>query len=358
MPFKRDSLHTILDRTYANYVSLYKPLDKTPRHNLLKVLSAVDAGIYHQLLGDLDFLALQLFPDTATGKTLREHWSTRVPPLYATAAFGKIMVNGSPNVAVPAGIVFASVATSERYYTEKQYRINSEGFVIVYARSENFGAGVNLSENDKLKIVSAIPAGVDSEAEVAEGGIVGGMDGETDEEYLVRVLTEMRGQFRYGKEDDFSGWALDSSPEVSAAWEYKNFSVFGALLIMVINGNQFDGVRQVSNLNVIKKYIEKYTPPLCFTVRTPEIIQINPEIALLPEEDNLTNRQTAVTRILNYLQALARPGFRVSAENLKTAVVDGISLTNGTVVKINGSTSGIIPATILQYPVLGEVLWK
>jgi len=358
MPFKRDSLNVILERTYANYVSLYKPLDRTPRHNLLKVFSAVDAGIYHQLQGDLDFLALQLFPDTATGESLREHWSTRVPPLYATAAFGKVMVTGIQNKSAPAGLVFASVTTSERYYTEKQYRLNSDGFVMVDVRSENFGANTNLQTGDKLKIVSAFPAGIDSEAEVAEGGITGGVDGETDEEYLVRVIAEMRGQFRYGKENDFAGWALDSSPEVSAAWEYKIFNVFGALLIMVINGNQFDGVRQVSNLTAIKNYIEINAPPICFTVRTPEIIRINPEIALLPEEDNLTNRQTVVMRILNYLQLLAKPGFQVSAENLKSAVVDGIQLTNGTVVKINGSTGGIFPATILQYPVLGEVLWK
>jgi hypothetical protein len=61
--------------------------------------------------------------------------------------------------------------------------------------------------------------------------------------------------------------------------------------------------------------------------------------------------------MLNYLQALARPGFQVSAGNLKTAIVDGIQLT-GSTVRINGSTGGVIPATVLQYPVLGEVLWE
>jgi uncharacterized phage protein gp47/JayE len=260
MAFNRDSLQALKERTYANYLSLFKPLDRTPRHNLLKVFSEVDAGIHHQLLGDLDFLALQLFPDTATGDFLREHWSTRVPPLYASGAIGKVMVTGTPNRPVPAGLVFAS-DLSERYFTEKQYRLNSDGFAIVDVRSENFGTNTNLQAGGKLKIVSAIPVGIDSDAEAAEGGIYGGEDGETDEEYLVRVMTTRRGPFRYGKENDFAGWALDSSPEVSAAWEYKNFGVFGALLIQVINGNQFDGVRQVSNLNAVKEYINRYGPP-------------------------------------------------------------------------------------------------
>jgi hypothetical protein len=46
MSFSRDSLAVLLDRIYANYESLYRPLDKTPRHNLLKVFASVDAGIY------------------------------------------------------------------------------------------------------------------------------------------------------------------------------------------------------------------------------------------------------------------------------------------------------------------------
>jgi uncharacterized phage protein gp47/JayE len=356
MPFKRDSLNTILKRTYANYISLYKPLDRTPRYNLLKVFSAVDAGIYHQLLGDMDFLALQLFPDTATGDTLREHWSTRVPPLYATAAFGKVMVTGTPNRAVSAGLIFAS-DTSERYFTEKQYRINSDGFAIVDVRSENFGAGVNLQAGAKLKIVSAIPAGIDSEAEAAEGGIAGGVDGETDEEYLVRVIAFLRNSTPYGKHGDFAAWAVDSSAEVSAAWEFTNFGVFGALLIQVINGNQFDGVNPVGNLHDVTRYINEHAPPVAFTVRTPQIITFNPVIALLPHEDSQSNRELAINRMRTYLQLTAKPGFCATSGLLRDSVVDGITISDA-VVKLEGNPAGTIQTTILQYPVLGEVLWE
>ncbi|MDR3173769.1 MAG: hypothetical protein LBU19_05935, partial [Treponema sp.] len=96
MSFKRESLTVLQDRVYANYMSLFRPLDKTPRHNLIKVFSSVDAGINHQLLGDLDFLSKQIFPDTAEGEHLRSHWSSRVAPLYAVAATGTISVSGVP----------------------------------------------------------------------------------------------------------------------------------------------------------------------------------------------------------------------------------------------------------------------
>jgi hypothetical protein len=356
MPFKRDSLKTIQERTYANYISLYKPLDKTPRYNLLKIFSSVDAGIYHQLLGDLDYLALQIFPDTATGDNLREHWSTIVPPLHASAAIGKVIITGTPNQTIPAGLVFSS-NTSERYFTEKQYRINSAGIAVVDVRSESFGAKTNLPSGAALKIISAIPAGVDSAAEAAEDGISGGVDGETDEEYLVRVLTNLRNQSRYGKNGDFAAWALDSSPEVSAAWEFANFGVFGALLIQVINGNQFDGVNPVGNLQDVTNFLNQYAPPLAFTVRTPQIITLNPVISLLPHENSQSNRVLAENRMRTYLQLTAKPGFLTTAGKLRDSIIDGITISDATV-KLNGSPNGTMPATILQYPYIGEVLWE
>ena len=101
MPFSRDPLAVLLDRAYNNYMSLFKPLDKTPRYNLLRVFASSDAGMYHQLSGDLGFLADQLFPDTATGEYLRLHWSDRVPPLYAISAVGSIHIPGTPTPRSP-----------------------------------------------------------------------------------------------------------------------------------------------------------------------------------------------------------------------------------------------------------------
>lgn len=133
MPFQRDSLPVILDRVYAQYMSRFTPLDRTPRHNLLKVFSAVHAGMYHQLLGDLDFLALQLFPDTAEGEYLRAHWSSRITPLYAIAATGEVLITGIPDRPVPSGLLFAS-SSGERYYTEQAYRIGTDGTVVWYGQ--------------------------------------------------------------------------------------------------------------------------------------------------------------------------------------------------------------------------------
>lgn len=356
MPFSRDSVAVLLDRIYANYVSLFRPLDKTPRHNLLKVFAAVDAGIYHQNLGDLDFLALQLFPDTAEGDYLREHWSMRVTPLYAIAANGRALVTGLPNKPIPSGLVFSS-ASGERYFTEKSYVIGPDGTVAVQIKAQTAGIIANLAPGQKLSIVSSIPSGVDSEAVVTAEGITGGADAESDEEYLARVLLWLRNPVRYGKKGHFAAWARDASPEVSMAWEYKNFGVFGALLIQVINGNQINGVYPVYNLEEVIGYINEVSPPIIFTVRTPEIINVNPVVSLLPYEDTQVNRETAINRMKSFLQLLAMPGIQVTAGALRDAIIDGIMIT-GAAVKLNGDTAGIIKTTILQYPYLGAVSWE
>lgn len=356
MSFKRDSLAVLLDRVYANYTSLFRPLDKTPRHNLLKVFASVDAGMYHQLLGDLDFLSKQLFPDTAEGEYLREHWSSKTTPLYAIAAAGEITVTGTPNKPVPSGVVFAA-ASGEHYYLDKSYRLDTNGRALVAVKAENPGTQGNLAPGEKLSIISAIPAGVDSEAVVSGRGISGGTDAETDEEYLVRVLAALRNPSRYGRKNDFALWAADASAEVSAAWEFKNFGVFGAVLIQVIKGNQINGVHPVDNLAEVRDYINNNAPPVLFEVRTPVIIPINPSATLPPREDSLANRELAVSRVKAYMQAVAKPGAQVTAGALRPAVIDGVTITDITV-RLGGSTVGIATTTILEYPYIGEVTWE
>ncbi|MDR1836603.1 MAG: baseplate J/gp47 family protein [Treponema sp.] len=355
MAYSRDSLQVLKEKAYANYLSLYKPLDKTPRHNLVSVMANVDAGISHLLQGDLVYLSKQIFPDTAEGEYLRSHWSNTIPPLYAMAATGKVIVSGNTGISVPAGIVFKSLS-GKRYFTEKAYQIFSNGNVLVNVKAENAGLDSNLEAGSQLAIVSSIPAGIDSKAIVSEEGIFGGSDAESDEGYLIRVLITLRNPSLYGHLGDYSVWAQDATPEVTSAWEFKNFGVFGALLIQVINGNQTNGVFQVKNLDIVRNYISNVSPPIIFEVRTPSLIPLNPEIKLLPQEDTLENRQLVETRLKMYLQQTAKPGIQVTSGALREAIIDGVKISNATV-KLAGDITGVITITILEYPVLGAIIW-
>ena len=356
MSFRRDSLAVLTDRVHANYTSLFRPLDRTLRHSLLRVFATVDAGIYHQLLGDLDFLSRQIFPDTAEGEFLRQHWSARVPPLHASGASGAVDMTGQPNRGIPAGLLFAA-PSGERYYNEAASRLDSNGSAVVNVKAQTTGAQANLTSGAELAIVSAIPPGVDSVATVRDGGISGGTDAETDEEYLARVLAWLRNPARYGKPGDFAAWAVDSSPEVSSAWELKNFGPLGVLLIQVINGNQRDGVNAVGGLDTVRDYLKTVAPPIIFTVRSPSIIQMTPSVSLPPREDTLANRDLVDSRMRSWLQVIAEPGVQITAGALRLAAIDGVTITD-IAVTLNGSTTGIITTTVLEYPYLKELLWE
>ncbi|MGL4982093.1 MAG: baseplate J/gp47 family protein, partial [Treponemataceae bacterium] len=139
MAFERETLQELLDRTYKSYMSVLKPIEKTPRYNLIKVLSAKLAGINHLLLGDLEFLAEQIFPDTASGENLRLHWSDRVPPLYASCAVGTVNQKGIVVSAIPAGLVYAS-SNGKRYFTDRAFTVKHEGFATVSVTAQEAGS--------------------------------------------------------------------------------------------------------------------------------------------------------------------------------------------------------------------------
>jgi len=265
-------------------------------------------------------------------------------------------MTGQPNRGIPAGLLFAA-PSGERYYNEAASRLDSNGSAVVNVKAQTTGAQANLTSGAELAIVSAIPPGVDSVATVRDGGISGGTDAETDEEYLARVLAWLRNPARYGKPGDFAAWAVDSSPEVSSAWELKNFGPLGVLLIQVINGNQRDGVNAVGGLDTVRDYLKTVAPPIIFTVRSPSIIQMTPSVSLPPREDTLANRDLVDSRMRSWLQVIAEPGVQITAGALRLAAIDGVTITD-IAVTLNGSTTGIITTTVLEYPYLKELLWE
>ena len=353
MAFHRDSLATLLDKAYSNYMSRLKPMERTPRYNLIKVLASIQAGTQHQQLGDMEFLCDQMFPDTATGDYLRGHWSDRVPALYASAAVGTVVQTGVAGAALPSGLIYQS-GNGKRYYTGKTYTIGDDGTVSVSVTAEESGSASNADEGTELTIVSALTTGLDSTAKVGTGGIKGGVDGESDEEYLARVLEYERNSVRYGKTGDYAAWAVDSSSEVTKAFEIRNFGVFGAILIQCINGNQIDGVEQVSNLATVDAYIKSKSVPVLYTVKTPELVKIEPTIELLKTEDTSENRATVLSRLKTYLNVRAAPGSSFTQETLQSVIVDGSTISSAKLTLPNGK----VETTALQYPVLGTTIWN
>jgi hypothetical protein len=57
------------------------------------------------------------------------------------------------------------------------------------------------------------------------------------------------------------------------------------------------------------------------------------------------------------MQMAAKPDALIMARSLKTAVIDGVAVTDADV-KIGGSAIGAVSATILQYPFTWKITWE
>lgn len=348
----RETLESLKSRIEKNYLSSLNPLEGATKYNILKIIADADAGMYHQLLGDLDFLSRQIFPDTAEGSYLRSHWADRVPPLYSECASGYITVTGNAGVKIPSGCIFTS-SQGNRYYTTESYRISEDGSIKAFVIASEAGTDSNTKEGTVLNLVSNLVSGMDTTAKVVE--IAGGTNGESDEEYLLRVLNYTKSRSRYGAVGDFAAWALDSSSEVKKAWEFKNFNVFGALLITVISKDENGKYSQVKNIDTVTKYIESVAPPIIFTVRTANVIEICPTISLKAEEDSTTNRTLVKQMLENYFESKARPDITIAQATLQAVITDGINITEAALMLPEEKKE--IKINSLEFPALGEIAW-
>lgn len=345
------SVEEIKNKIYNQFYSRLKPLENTPKNDLIKVISEVESGIYHSLLGDIDFLKKQIFPDTAEKDYLRAHWSDRVPPLYPATASGTIEIKGTAGVSIPSGSIWKS-AQGKTYFTTASSIIGADGTVEAEVQAENMGVDSNLSSGSKLTLSSNLIAYVESEATVKKD-IAGGTDGESDENYLVRVMNYYTASAN-GHKGDFVSWALESSSEVTKAWEFKNFNRFGALIITVLGGNNQSGFVKVSNTARVQEYIEKLAPPVIFTVMAAEIIKINFTVDLLDNEDTLANRNRIKDAFVSYFNEYAKPDLSLTSQMFRDLVVDAQTLTDATV-SIEGGDKYI---TQIQFPVMGDITWR
>lgn len=346
-----ESLEQLKIRIFNQFNAELNPLENTPKYNLVKVIANIEAGIYHSLLGDIEFLKKQIFPDTAEREYLRLHWADRVPPLYSEVASGSIVIKGVAGVSIPAGSVFTS-AQGNNYFTSKAYVIGDDGTVEIEVQAQSAGTSSNLAADSKLKLTSNLIAHVESEAAVKKE-IAGGTDGESDEAYLVRVLNYLRGSSN-GSSGDFASGALDASSEVVKSWEFDNFSVFGALLVVVVGGNIDTGFTQVSNIQKVQQYIEKLYPYILFTVKTPELIKLNINIRLISKEDSMANRQLISDTIKDYFDKKVQPDMEITNVLIKSLIIDGINITDAQAEIDIGDRY----YNQLEYAVLGEITWN
>lgn len=194
-------------------------------NSVLRVLSDDQAALCHLTLQYLDWLALQLMPDTAEREWLDRHaaiWLVNADGStgrhMAQLARGTINVTGSiPWAIVPQGTRLEGVTAIGQisFETTEQIFVSAAGVPTpVPIRALDAGVIGNLPRDTIVSFVSP-PEGINGRATVIS--LDGGVDEENDDELRFRVLERIRHPPQGGAWHDYVKWAL-AVPGVTRVW--------------------------------------------------------------------------------------------------------------------------------------------
>lgn len=206
--FVRDSVHGSLPGS-----------DATIPNSVLRVMSDAQGGLCFLTLEYIDWLALQLMPDTAETEWLDRFgniWLTNSDGTtgrkLATLASGTVLVTGVVDTPIAAGT--GMLAGNGSIYEVTELTLLSSGPTEVPVQAITPGENGNQLPGANMAFAAA-PLGVSNVAIVVS--MDGGADVETDDELRARILLRIRNPPMGGDASDYVQWAL-AVPGVTRAW--------------------------------------------------------------------------------------------------------------------------------------------
>jgi uncharacterized phage protein gp47/JayE len=223
MPWETPTLKTVRSLVRDAIRGNLPGADANIANSVLRVISDAMGALCHLTLQYLDWLALQLLPDTAETEWLDRHgdiWLVNADGTtgrkMATLAIGSANFIGDfPNVVVPQATQLSYSGVGMSYETTEEFTTGPTGVATPgNIRALDTGSLGNLDVGTELSVDNP-PAGLEGIATVIS--LVGGTDQETDEELRARVLERIRKPPMGGDKDDYEQWAL-AVPGVTRAW--------------------------------------------------------------------------------------------------------------------------------------------
>lgn len=228
MPWSRPTLDTIYHRIKADMESRLTGGAALLRRAVLRVLAKVFAGAIHLCYGYLEWVAAQLFVDTAETDYLNRHGSVwGIPRKAATFASGSVYFTGTDGTLIPAGTRIQN-SDGDEYETLANTTIAGTISPTVLAQSLVPGETSNSTSNN-VELVSPI-VGVSSV--VAVSGFSGGQDLETDDDYRQRILARIQQPPMGGTAVDYEFWAEEVSG-VDKAWCFPRAGGDGTVGVVI-----------------------------------------------------------------------------------------------------------------------------
>jgi uncharacterized phage protein gp47/JayE len=330
--------------------------DATIPNSVLRVLGDAQGALCFLTLEYIDWLSLQLLPDTAETIWLDRHgqiWLVNadgsIGRKQATLANGTIVVTGTVGAPVPSGsILNSSVGT---YQTTQQVLIGA-GPTPVLATATFAGIDGNLPAGAPLTFVTP-PPNVDTAAAVVS--MDGGADVETDDELRTRVLLRIRQPPMGGDALDYVTWAL-RVPGVTRAWCYPLEMGIGTVTVrfMMDDSNiDFDGFPTVNDIDTVANYLNTVRPVAVkdFFVEAPIPLPVDMTFTFL-NDDTQATRGAITESLLALFKERSAPG----QTWYRSWTDEGIAAAAG-VIAYDLISDDVVPSAPGYMPVLGDIIF-
>lgn len=311
------------------------------------------------------------FPEYSYDEFLDGHAKARsMTRKAATAAYGEITITGKPETEIPAGSLFATASINDEpsvdYETTEPAVIPESGTVTIPIQCTQTGTVGNTTARTIVLVGSKI-TGITSV--VNEEPVTGGVEAETDESLIERILEYDRtqGESFVGCPADYKRWAT-SVPGVGDATIVSAQDDTGLVRIILTDANGQPATQQLCNS--VYNYIMRPDDPgtrlapvnAFLSVEPPATISIGIKATIELEEDATIEAVKAdfLSRIALYLPTALDEGevkyTRVAAvlaategandfTDLQIGIKDGDNITYGT---------SNIPITTIQLPAVAE----
>ena len=315
MTFVRPSLSDVVERARGDIETRLPGADSRLRHSVLDVLARMHGGAVAGLYGYLDFLALQLMPDTAEAAYLAR-WASiwGIRRKAAVAARVVATATGANDATIPEGTE-ATRIDGARYRVLAAVTI-AAGTAELTIEAIHPGPGGDVAAATELTFSSAV-AGIDATLTVADADTPGTAE-EDDASLLGRLLDRIRRPPQGGARNDYVAWAL-AQPGVTRAWAYGQWLGVGTVGVTFVMDGREDILPLEDDVTAVQAALDILRPVTAeLTVFAPVAAPLDLVLRVTPDTPAI--RAAIEAELADFFTRDAEPGGTIYRSRLDEAI--------------------------------------
>lgn len=345
--FERPNLQQLIDRARADLLSRLA-VDDELRRNDADAYAKVFAAATHALYSYIEYVALQILPDSADEQVLQRHadiWNR--PRILAGQASGTMMFTTEVGAVIQAGKTVKAFDGVEYQVVDEVTATDTSTEVDLLAVLA--GAAGNRTTGQTLTLIQPIPgvqpAGVAS-------ALVGGADIESIDSWRARILERIRKPPHGGAKHDYVAWALEV-PGVTRAWCYPEALGLGTVVLRFVRDGDVSIIPDAGEVEDVQEYLDARRPVTAhLTVVAPVAAPINFTIDGL-DPDSSEVRAAIEAELRDLLKREAEPGGTILLSHLRAA----ISVAAKEHDHVLTSPAANVTHTTNEMPTFGGITW-